>query len=365
MNNRLGEIKMMNCGMKAKIIEYLNCNNITVEFEDGYITKNKRYRNFNLGSISNPNVKVKSLFIKEDRTNECGVNNQGLNMKILHYNNANDIDIIFENDNTVIKNKSYKSFKKGEIINPNFYKNIRIGETNYNNQGCLMKIIDYETNKNIIVEFQDKYKYTIQTQYEAFKLGNLKNPYFKHYFNECYIGEDYGNINKKNYTKWINMIKRCYDQDFKRKHPTYKDCFVCEEWKCYSNFNKWCNENYYEIGNEIMDLDKDILVKGNKMYSPETCVFVPQKINKLFIKSNKVRGKYPIGVCKIKNKFSSDCNKNGEHIHLGYFNTIEDAFITYKNEKEKYIKQVADEYRLKIPKKLYDAMYKWEVEITD
>lgn len=368
MNDRLGEIKIMNCGMKAKIIDYSNSHNITIEFEDGYITKNKSYRNFSLGSIKNPNVKIKNLLTKEkDRINESVTNNQKLNMKIICYRNANDIDVIFENDNTIVKNKSYKSFKKGEIINPNFnyYKNIRIGETNYNNQGCLMKIIDYKTNKDIMVEFQDDYKYKIRTQYEAFKLGNLKNPYFKSFFNECYIGNDYNNINKKSYTTWINMLKRCYDKDFKSKHPTYKNCIICEEWKCYSNFNRWYNKNYYEIKNEIMCLDKDILLKGNKIYSPTTCVFVPEKINNLFIKSDNSRGKYPIGVCKFKNKFSAGCNKNEKHIHLGYFNTIQNAFDVYKQEKEKYIKQIADKYKNEIPKNLYEAMYNWEVEITD
>ena len=120
-----------------------------------------------------------------------------------------------------------------------------------------------------------------------------------------------------------------------------------------------------------MCLDKDILVKGNKIYSPGTCVFVPENINLLFIKSNATRGKYPIGVSydKSKNKFVSHCNNGkGKQIKLGIFNNSIDAFNAYKEFKENIIKQVADEYKNKypqFPQKLYNAMHKYKVEITD
>ena len=167
------------------------------------------------------------------------------------------------------------------------------------------------------------------------------------------------------------MLKRCYSGEYQKKEPTYKDCTVCKEWLNYSNFKKWYDDNYYEIDGERMALDKDILVKGNKTYSPETCVFVPQNINKLFIKSNKARGKYPIGVYKPNNanKYQVCCNifNNGKSKlkNLGYYNTIDDAFNAYKEFKEANIKQIADYYKEKIPNKLYEAMYNYKVEITD
>ena len=120
-----------------------------------------------------------------------------------------------------------------------------------------------------------------------------------------------------------------------------------------------------------MALDKDILVKGNKTYSPNTCVFVPQNINTLFIKSNKIRGKYPIGVTfnKDKNKYQAQCNTliNGKNMKktLRLYNTIEEAFNAYKQFKEANIKQIADYYKENIPDKLYEAMYNYKVEITD
>ena len=115
-----------------------------------------------------------------------------------------------------------------------------------------------------------------------------------------------------------------------------------------------------------MELDKDILNKGNKVYSPDTCVYVPQSINSLFTKSDKVRGEYPIGVYKQKDKYVAQLNKgNGKQIYLGSYSTPEEAFQAYKQAKEEYIKEVANEYKDKIPYRLYEALMNYEVEIDD
>ena len=128
---------------------------------------------------------------------------------------------------------------------------------------------------------------------------------------------------------------------------------------------------YYEIPGETMCLDKDILCKGNKVYSRETCIFVPQKINSLFVKSDKSRGKDPIGVYQLPNgNYQVRCgNSYGERIYLGLYSTKEEAFRVYKNYKEKVIKEVIDSYEGKIPEPFYsrlkEAMYNYEVEIDD
>ena len=120
-----------------------------------------------------------------------------------------------------------------------------------------------------------------------------------------------------------------------------------------------------------MCLDKDILHKGNKIYSSNTCIFVPNRINVLFTNCKKTRGNYPIGVTKNdNNRFRARCNILDDNnkiksVHLGYFGTPEEAFNAYKIFKENYIKEVADEYKDKIPNKLYEAMYNWRVDITD
>ena len=98
---------------------------------------------------------------------------------------------------------------------------------------------------------------------------------------------------KESYKCWYHMIRRCYEN----KDTSYKDCSVCEEWLCYANFEKWYDDNYWECGSETMHLDKDILKHGNRIYSPNNCIFVPKDINMLFVKQkNKRINNLPIGV---------------------------------------------------------------------
>lgn len=247
----------------------------------------------------------------------------------------------------------------------------RIGERSFSNQGYEMLIIKYCNNKDMIIEFQDEYKAKVKCTYIHFKNGKINNPYHKSVYGVGYIGEGkYSNkTHPKIYEEWIDLIRRCFDLNFKKKYKTYEDCILENYLLCFQNFGKWYEENYYEVKNEKMSLDKDILIKGNKIYSRKTMIFVPQKINTLFVKSDAIRGKYPIGITynKREDKLVVSCKVNGKRVHLGYFlpNQIEEAFQCYKQFKEKYIKEVADEYKPYIPKELYDAMYRYEVEIDD
>ena len=168
------------------------------------------------------------------------------------------------------------------------------------------------------------------------------------------------------YEQWRGMHRRC-KEILKPRNTLYKNCTICKEWDDYDIYFKWAKENYYEIPGERICLDKDILVKGNKIYSPEFCIFVPQRINQLFESSKASRGKYPLGISYLKNNdtFMVRMRKNGETVLLGIYNDIDEAFNKYKTEKEKYIKEIADEYKCKIPKELYEAMYNYKIEIKD
>lgn len=177
-----------------------------------------------------------------------------------------------------------------------------------------------------------------------------------------------GNVrNDNDYYIWHGMIQRCYDKKFQDNHPTYKGCTVCDEWKFFSNFQKWFSDsaNGYKNG---YHLDKDILQKGNKIYSPQTCCFVPTEINTLFTKTNKLRGDLPIGVQHYANgRYKVLLQYHGYPKYLGVFNTVQEAFSVYKSAKEEYIKELAGEYYLqgKITQKVYEAMCNYTVEITD
>lgn len=177
-----------------------------------------------------------------------------------------------------------------------------------------------------------------------------------------------GGVHTHAYRVWNDMMNRCNAIKKKRKQETYAGCTVCVEWMNFQNFAEWYNKNYYEIDGCMMCLDKDILVKGNKVYSPETCCFVPQHINNLFVKGNAIRGNYPIGVGYHKNskKFRAYIKMGtGKAKHIGYFNDVESAFKAYKEHKENYIKEIAEKYKGYLPNKVYCALLNYKVEITD
>ena len=250
-------------------------------------------------------------------------------------------------------------------------KTDRTGEEKLNTFGSRMIIIAYRRCDDIDVYFPEYNWICKNIQYTSFKNGYIKCPYEKRHYNIGYIGEgNYKEFKKgrhsKCYETWHRMLQRCYSEKYQEKQPTYKGCTVCEEWLCFQNFAKWFYENYYDVEGQRMNLDKDILIKGNKIYSPKTCIFLPQRINNLFTKRQNDRGNMPIGVRHYGNKYQARCNDGTDKIiTLNSCNTLEEAFQDYKNYKEELIKQVADEYKDKIPEKLYNAMYNYKVEIDD
>ena len=266
-------------------------------------------------------------------------------------------------------------------------KTDRIGETNISNEGCVMKILEYNNRFDITVEFQDEHKYRVHAQYKDFKNGQCKNPFFASVYGHGYLGIDKnGNVSKtkelkdgKNvhtweYNKWQKMLQRCFDNKYKERKPTYKDVTCCNRWLCFANFLKdfAILKQEYNWDDDIkLNLDKDILHKGNKIYSLENCVLVPDWINLLFIKRDAKRGEYPIGVRYHKGakKYEAQCNINGKLKSLGYYNTIEEAFNAYKIAKENEIKRIAEECVSKgfmtKDSRLYKAMISYQIEIDD
>lgn len=249
----------------------------------------------------------------------------------------------------------------------------RTGETLRNNFGSEMIITTYNGSLNIDVYFPE-YNWTAEHRaYVEFKKGALRCPYEPRVYGVGYVGEGEYNATENGrstrvYDTWHDMLRRCYDPKSLKKYRTYTGCEVCEEWHNFQNFASWYDENYYEICGERMVLDKDILTKGNKVYSPETCCFVSNSINLLFTKRNTSRGELPIGVCfdKRRNKYKSQCNiGTGKTKFLGNYNTKEEAFNAYKQFKEALIKKVANNYLELIPFNLYQAMIDYEVDIDD
>lgn len=264
-------------------------------------------------------------------------------------------------------------------MNLNIKNNIetnRFGEERLNNQNCLMKIIEYNKYIDIIVEFQDEYKSKVHTTYGNFIKGNVKNPYYPSVYGVGIVGVKYPTkINSKmtkEYMAWNNMLKRCFNEKLKEKCPTYNDITCCKEWLLFENFYEWLylQPNFSKWTNgDKWSVDKDILIKGNKIYSPETCCLVPHNVNSLFVKCDSARGDCPIGVNKKDDGFQARCQNPflNNYEYIGFYDSETKAFNAYKKYKENLIKQIAQEEYDKgnITKHCYDAMMNYEVDIND
>lgn len=181
----------------------------------------------------------------------------------------------------------------------------------------------------------------------------------------CSVKEDnYSDWRDRCYLTWRNMIKRCYSNEKKYENYRIHGTTVCDEWLDFSVFKKWFTRNYYEIPGKKMNLDKDIMERKNQIYCPEYCIFVPEEINHLFVKNDNIRGDLPIGVCYIKGKFTSNCSVYGKNIK-SYHKNVHDAFLAYKETKENYIKEIAEQYKGLIPERVYNAMIMYEVREDD
>lgn len=160
------------------------------------------------------------------------------------------------------------------------------------------------------------------------------------------------------YSSWNSMIKRCFSEKYHAKKPTYKDCSACDEWLTFSNFKAWMIKQDWKGKH----LDKDIVKTGNKIYSPETCIFVTVEVNSLLVKSDSRKGLYKLGVCfsNKEKKFIASCSVNGKQKRIGCFASENEASIAYKAFKYKtiintsnkqkeplkgYLKRIALEYK--------------------
>ena len=231
------------------------------------------------------------------------------------------------------------------------------------------KIVKYNNSRNVDIQFINT-GFETSSQLEHIKNGNVKDPYVASVHGVGILGAKYlASINgviTKEYNLWYSMLERCYSDAYQKKQPTYKGCKVSNNFKSYEYFYEWCHK---QVGfNKEWHLDKDLLIKGNKVYSESTCVFIPAEINSLLIKRGASRGEHLIGVCwsKTHKAFKAQVRINkGMQEHLGYFNTEIEAFNAYKQAKESFIKEQANKWKGQIDERAYNALMNYTVEITD
>lgn len=189
---------------------------------------------------------------------------------------------------------------------------------------------------------------------------------YGHGYNDGKYPTKVNGVRLPQYELWIGMIRRCYSEKGKEKFPAYADCTTSENFKSYSYFYEWCGLNIPKTERNF-SLDKDLLKKGNKVYSEDNCTLLPLEINNCLLLGKWKRGNLLIGVSfrEKRNCFISQISINKKNKHLGRFDTEIEAFHAYKSEKESHIKSLARKYRNLISDKAYLALMSYTVEKTD
>lgn len=245
---------------------------------------------------------------------------------------------------------------------------VNVGEVYENNVGLKFVVIEYNGCNDVKVKFVDS-SYTTFSTAGNIRSGSVKDKMSPSVYGVGVVGVNSISTNRKphqEYVFWNSMLQRCYDLSYKLKRPTYIGCTSSNNFKYYPYFKDWCNKQV-GFGNKGWCLDKDILVKGNKLYSEDTCCFVPREINSLFALSGNTRGLNPIGVQfnLEEGNYSARVSRDGKHCHIGTYETKEDAFLWYKEAKELHIKSVAKRWFGKIDQNVFNALMTYEVGILD
>ena len=236
------------------------------------------------------------------------------------------------------------------------------------------KIVKYNNARNVEIKFL-KTGFEMTVELGSIRNGEVKDRYLPSVYGVGVAGTKYqttiNGVNTKEYDLWCSMIQRCYSDKYQKKQPTYEGCEVSDNFKSYEYFHEWCHKQvgFANDGNgNPFQLDKDLLIKGNKVYSEDSCVFLPREINQLLVKRENMRGKYLIGVhwCNTKKVFVAQVSKNkGKSEGLGIFKTEMEAFNAYKEAKESFVKEQANVWKSQIDERAYLALINYEVHIDD
>ncbi len=230
-----------------------------------------------------------------------------------------------------------------------------------------VEILDYLGRRDVSVRFVDTD--TVRTvRAELIRKGVVEDPMVASAFGIGFLGVGpYAPAtNAKEHIHWKGLLERSYCPKLVLKRPTYLEVVADIKWHNFQNFAPWCHTQKGFI-NKGWELDKDLLIKGNKIYSPETCVFLPPAINAVLVKGKGTRDSaLPIGVTYSEHGtgYRAYCSDKRKTLSKRS-SSVEECFAWYKNTKECVIKSLADEYAHLLDEVAYKALYNYEVEWSD
>lgn len=259
------------------------------------------------------------------------------------------------------KNKNRKTinipvrFKKGTV---------------YSSNNCgKFEIVEYRNACEVKIRFI-KTGYECTVRVSQIEQGEVRDPYIPTVYGVGITGNKYpakrNGKDLKEYKLWHGLLERCYCPKSLAARPTYEGCTVSENFKSYEYFYEWCQEQK-GFGNDGWQLDKDLLIKGNKVYSEDTCVFLPRELNTALTHRKNVDNKLPVGVLPVTNSksYQASIKIDGKKYYLGVYSTPQRAFQAYKERKEMSLIKLALKWGEHLDPRAEKALYNYRVEIDD
>ena len=250
-----------------------------------------------------------------------------------------------------------------------FLTNIKAGDRYETTQGCVVEVLKYEAYNRITVKFLDYAGHEKVTANKELLSGMVKNPFHPQVRGIGFFGV--GPYKAKNgkdttpeYVHWSSMLTRSYYEEYHKRFPTYIGCSVDEQWHNFQEFAEWCQ---WQPGHNMGHvLDKDVLVQGNKVYGPETCVFVPPELNSIIVTQVKPGKGTPAGISYQNSygRYIVSCAVDGKNKNLGRYKCATEAFGVYKEFKENLVKERAEKYKDVLDERAYQAFMNYTVPET-
>lgn len=242
---------------------------------------------------------------------------------------------------------------------------VLVGQVRNTNEGGNFTVIEFHSATNVIIRHNDEHGHVAKVSSCQVRNGNIRNPFYPTLYGVAYmgVGKHKARIKGKivkHYSIWTSAVCRCYCPVRLEKTPSYSGCTLSKEFLCYQNFAEWyTSHESYGLG---YDLDKDLLVKGNKVYSAETCTMLPKELNLAIKDKFSKNSDLPTGVLINKiGGYTAGLKRGLKGYHLGTFNTVEEASAAYVVAKEAYVKDVALEWKDKIEPRAFEALMNWTV----
>lgn len=244
---------------------------------------------------------------------------------------------------------------------------IKVGDVFQLTGGGCCTVVEYQSWDKVRIRHNDSYAHEALVQSSHLRRGSVKNPYWPTVYGVGFVGsgEHAASENKsptREYTIWIGMIQRCYDEKTQSKYPTYIGVTVCNEWHNFQSFAAWLKAQR-NWGREGFHIDKDLTVAGSKVYSPSTCALVPSPVNRSITACDSARGDFPVGVVfkKRDSRFYAQMNVDGVMRHIGSYASADEAFSAYKAKKKDSLRQLAEKYKKDISETIYKNLCSWEI----